>query len=259
MKKWIWLISALLAGCVSGGGDTQRLREPVMQQQVVGEARMKAKNRVELGGAYYQDKQYAVALEEARKALAYDSDYVPAHNLLALIYMALDQKALAQASFERALQLAPGDPDISNNYGWFLCQNGQEQKALAYFQSALSAPLYATPQTALVNAGVCSARIKDDKSAEKYLLRALQLEPDNVRALYELSELYFNSGRLAEARQQISELHGRVPPTAESTWLALRIARGLGNRRDEAAFMAALRRHFPDSAEYQKLQQGQYQ
>jgi Tfp pilus assembly protein PilF len=66
-------------------------------------------------------------------------------------------------------------------------------------------------------------------------------------------------GRFADAKQRISEYHGRIEPTAESTWLALRIARGLGNRRDEAAFMGVLRRNFPDSLEFKKLQQGQFQ
>ncbi len=259
MKRLIWLLPIILAACVSSGGSSRRIREPVMQQQVVGEARTKAKSRVELGSAYYQDRQFGVALEEARKAVALDGGYAPAQNLLALIYMELGQKASAQESFERALQLAPGDPDISNNYGWFLCQNGEERKSLAYFQMALSDPLYSTPSTALVNAAICSSKLKDDKSAEDYLLRALRDEPDNIRALYQLSDLYFRTGRFADARQRISVYHSRVEPTAESTWLALRIARGLGNRRDEAAFMGALRRNFPNSAEFQKLQQGQFQ
>ena len=259
MNKLIWLLPLILAACASGDSSSRRIREPVMQRQVVGEVRTKAKIRVELGSAYYQDRQFGAALEEARKAVAIDSSYAPAQNLLALIYMELGQKALAQDSFERALQLAPSDPDISNNYGWFLCQSGQEQKSLAYFQTALSDPLYSTPATALVNAAICSSRLKDDKSAEGFLLRVLRDEPNNIRALYQLSDLYFRTGRFADARQRISEYHGRVEPTAESTWLALRIARGLGNRRDEAAFMAALRRNFPNSAEFKKLQQGQFQ
>ena len=258
MNKMIWFLPILLVACASDGGS-RRIREPVMQQQVVGESRTKAKDRVELAGAYYQDRQFGVALEEVRKAVMIDSSYAPAQNLLALIYMELGQKVLAQEAFERALQLAPGDPDISNNYGWFLCQNGQEQKSLTYFQTALSDPLYSTPATALVNAAICSSKLKDDKSAEDFLLRALKGDPDNIRALYQLSELYYKVGRYSDARQRISEYHGRVEPTAGSTWLALRIARGLGNRRDEAAFMGALRRNFPKSVEFQKLQQDQFQ
>jgi type IV pilus assembly protein PilF len=258
VNRLCWLLPVLLAACAPGSGS-RNIREPVLQQQVVGETRTKAKNRVELGTAYYQDRQFGVALEETRKAIALDSGYAPAQNLLALIYMELGQKPEAQQAFERALRLAPGDPDISNNYGWFLCQNGEEKKSLGHFQTAIADPLYSTPGTALVNAAICSSRIKDDKAAEDYLLRALNGDPDNIRALYQLSELYFKMGRFADARQRISEYHGRVEPTAESTWLALRIARGQGNRRDEAAFMGALRRNFPNSPEYQKLQQGQFQ
>ena len=44
-----------------------------------------------------------------------------------------------------ALGLAAGDPEINNNYGWFLCQNGREQLAINYFMAAAKNPLYATP------------------------------------------------------------------------------------------------------------------
>lgn len=259
MNKAIWpCIVVVLFGC-SGGQGLRAVHQPISQQTVMGEARSKAKTHTELGAAYFQDKRLGTALDEARKAISLDRSYAPAHNLLALIYMELGQTQLAQDAFERALQLAPGDPDFSNNYGFFLCNSGQEKKAMEYFQAALADPLYSTPAAAMLNAASCSVRMKDDKSAEAFLLRALKLEPDNVRALYLMSDLYFRGGRLGEARMKISELHSQMEPTAESIWLALRIARGLGNRHDEAAYVSVLRRKFSASPEYQKLMQGLYQ
>ena len=257
MKKLIWLL--VLAGCAGNGPGSQKMHQPVSQQAVVGEARTRAKTHTELGEAYYQDKQLSTALDEARKAVALDGNYAPARQLLALIYMDLGEKKLAEESFDRSLQLAPGDPDFSNNYGFFLCKTGQEQRAMQYFQAALDNPLYSTPSVALFNSAVCSVRLKDDKSAERFLLRVLQLEPGNTRALYQIADLYLRNARFGEAKLRISELHSRKEPSAESTWLALRIARGLGNRQDEAAFISALRRKFPASAEYQIMMQGQYQ
>ena len=52
------------------------------------------------------------------------------------------------------------NPDLNNNYGWFLCQTGREREAVGYFQRALRDPLYATPARASLSAGVCLMRIK---------------------------------------------------------------------------------------------------
>jgi type IV pilus assembly protein PilF len=49
-----------------------------------------------------------------------------------------------------------------------------------------------------------------------------------------------------------------VSPNPESLWLAVRIERKLGERVSEQAYATQLRRRFPNSAEYQSLQRGQY-
>ena len=79
--------------------------------------------RVDLAAGYFRNGQMAVALEEARRAVQIDPTFADAYGLLGLIYMELDDRREAEANFQRALQLAPANPDINNNYGWFLCQH----------------------------------------------------------------------------------------------------------------------------------------
>ncbi len=177
---------------------------------------------------------------------------------MAQVYVALRRDQLAEQSFRRALQLAPGDPEINNDYGWFLCQTGKSRESIAHFKMAIGNPLYQTPGRALTNAGVCLVRLKEDRQAEEYLTRAAQLERNNLTALYWLADIDYRNNRLLEARQRMREVHAQLDPTAESAWLALRIERKLGDREAEARFTGILHRKYRNSPEQLKLSRGEF-
>lgn len=261
MNKIIVVLSmALLAGCTAtGSGSGQGAQQAVSAQPATSELQQRAKVHTELGALYMLDGRLAIALEEARIALAADSNYAPAYNLLALTHMVLGESQLAEDNFQQAMRLAPGDPEISNNYGWFLCQNGREQLSIAYFLAAARNPLYTTPTKPYTNAGICSLRQKNDKAGEDYLLTALRLSPTNTQALFWLADIAYRQGRHSEARQWTTDIEKMMEPNAELIWLALRIERKLGNREAEARYASQLRRRFPGSAEQRLLTQGQYE
>lgn len=252
-------IVLLLAGCTATGpGSGQGAQQAVSAQPAESEQQQRAKVHTELGSLYMLDGRSAIALEEARIALSVDPNYAPAYNLLGLTHMVLNEARLAEDNFQKALRLAPGDPEISNNYGWFLCQNGREQASISYFMAAAKNPLYSAPTKPYTNAGICAVRLKDDKAAEDYLLTALRLSPTNTQALFWLAEIAYRQGRHSEARQWATDIEKMMEPTAEVIWMALRIERKLGNRDAEARYSSQLRRRFPGSPEHRLLMQGQY-
>ncbi|HUW38150.1 MAG TPA: type IV pilus biogenesis/stability protein PilW [Rhodocyclaceae bacterium] len=262
MRRIAFLAAAsalLLTGCAGNPSQLQQPEEPVSQQAATTEASQRAKVHTELGGLYLSRGNLGVALDEARKALSADDRYAPAHNLMGLVHMQLHEDRLAEQSFERALSLAPSDPEINNSFGWFLCQTGRERRSLQYFQTAVKSPLYATPTMPYTNAGICSLRLKDDKAAEDYFLKALRADHANARAMFFLADIDYRRGRLDEARHYLDELHQRVEPTAEILWLGVKIERGLGDRGAEEHYAFQLRSKFPGSPEARRLLQGQYQ
>ncbi len=247
----------LLMGCAgSPSADRSRVQAPSSQEVVSGEARTRAKARTDLGFEYLAQKQYGTALQEGKTALAHDSNYTPTHNLLALIYFELGDYAAAEESFKRALQLSPSDPEIANNYGWFLCHTKREQESFQYFNMALQNTLYPTPQRALVNAAECAMQMRDYKVADGYLSRALAMNPHDVRMLFSASNLKYQQQQYIEAHGYITAMHKNADPTAASIWLAFRIARKTGNREDEARYLSQMRKKFSDSEEYRKLLRG---
>ncbi len=221
--------------------------------------RNRARIHTELATLYFSRGNMNVALEELRIAVSADASYATAHGVLGLVYMELRENALAEASFQRAVSLAPGDPDINHNYGWFLCQVGREREATVYFRRALDNPLYATPARSFAAAGVCAMRTGDLAAAEDNLQRALRIEPKLPVAMLQFAQLRYRQGRYNEARRLLAEHATVAQPSAESLWLALRVERRLGARVAEQSYAIQLRRRFPDSPEFQALQRGNYE
>jgi type IV pilus assembly protein PilF len=247
----------LAAACVSSGPEAPVSDSgPIIAD--VGDARNRARVHTELAAAYYGRGNMGVALEELRIATAADAGYAPAHSLFGLVYMDLRDHQLAERSFERALQLAPGDGDINHNYGWFLCQTQRAPDSIKYFMTAIRNPLYSAPWRSYSAAGVCSLRTKNVKEAEEYFQRALRLEPDEPVSLLQLGEIRYRQGQMEDARRLVARHNKLVTPSAESLWLALRIERRLGQRVAEQSFANQLRRRYPGSPEYQALLKGKF-
>ena len=225
---------------------------------VTGAARTRAKSHTELGMAYLEAGNVAVALEEGRTALRDDSSYGPAYNLMGLAHMHLGESQPARDNFERALRLASSDPDINNNFGWFLCQNGETARAMQLFGEAIKNPLYATPTRPYTNAGLCALQANDLQTAEINFLLAINADPGNSQAIYNLAALFYRRGNYLEARKQLSNFHAQRDPVSESLWLAVRIERKLGDKVSEAGFASQLRRRFAGTPEHQLLMQGNY-
>ena len=229
------------------------------QQQPGGDRQETARLRTELAFNYFQRGQLSVAIEEVRSALAADPNFATAYNVLGLINMDLGENAKAEDAFRKALTIAPQDSDSLNNYGWFLCQTKREREAIDRFLLALKNPLYPTPDKPYLNAGICSQRIGNEAAAEEYFLKAISLDPLNAGAMIRLSEMYFKRNEMDKARFYVDRINKNYDPSAETLWLALRIERKAGDRVSESSFAAQLRRRYPNSPEFQLLQQGRFE
>lgn len=221
----------------------------------------RAKIHTELGAAYFQGGNMSVALEELRIALNADSAYYPAYSVRGLVYAALKENAKAEEDFQRALSLAPNDPEVNNNYGWFLCDIGKERQSISYFLNALKNPLYETPERAYTNAGSCALKAGDTEGAQNYLLKAIQFSRDGaVVARLQLAKLFYKRGILEESRIYLADAMKQMePPSAEALWLGMRLERKMGNRVAEGSYASQLRSRYPTSPEYQEFLKGNFE
>ncbi len=256
MKKCLpWLTLLLLSACVSSSPNSPPLAKPDAATQAKDSARV----HTELASGYYSRAQHGVALEELNEAIHLDATYGPAYNMMGLVYMELREDALAIKNFEQALRLNANDSDANNNYGWFLCNRGQEVNSIKYFLAALKNPLYTTPERSYLNAGVCARKMGDETGAEEYLRKAIRLAPDLQQALYNLADIHYKRNNLAESRAYMGRLMQSAAPNSEYLWLGVRVERKLGNRDAERGYAEQLRRRFPNTPETQALLAGKFE
>lgn len=261
MKLLTLSLALLIAGCAAGptAPGTGTAEQAVSQQTTTSEAQQRAKVHTELGALYLEAGRFGVAQDEARIAIGADGNYAPAYSLLALVHMNLRENAAADEEFRKALRLAPNDPEINNNYAWFLCQTDRAKESVPHFMAAIKNPLYTTPAKAMTGLGICYLRLQDDAAAEDFLGKAVRVDPASIDARYWLADIYYRKGRYYDARRTLGDLNKLIEPSAQSTWLALRVERKMGDREGEARYASQLRRKFQGSPEYQKLLQGQYE
>ena len=160
-------LSLLFVGCTSSTVTTSNGAKPVATDPL-----SRARVHTELAALYYQQGSMKTALDELASAIKIDPQYAPAYSMQGLVYMQLGEQAPANNNFQKAVALAPNDPDIRNNYGLFLCDSGEYQKGLAQLDIAIANPLYNTPVRALDNAARCAQRMGDSTLANRYRQQA---------------------------------------------------------------------------------------
>ena len=199
----------------------------------------RSRARLDLAAAYFRNGQMAIALEEGRRALELDSSNAAAYGFLGLVYNELGERAKAEENFQRALSLEPTNPDLNNNYGWFLCRTGRERESVAYFDRAVRDPLYWA-------------------GAESYLRRAYELDPANAKVQYDAARVALARGDLDRAHLYYQVLTRNGENSAPVLWLGVRLARVSGDTRTETRRARELSQKFPGSAEATRLQKGEF-
>ena len=88
-----------------------------------------------------------------------------------------------------------------------------------------------------------------------YLQKALQLDPLNGPAAYQLASIQFNRNQYVQAKKTLQNAV-ISQPTPENLWLLVLIARKLGQRDEEGSYALQLRRLYPDSEQTKLLVNG---
>ena len=235
------LALAPLGGCAGGS------------QQKPSKASQAASYNVQLGIAYLNQNDLAVAKDKLDRALAEDPENAEVHSARAMLFERLGDPAKADAEFHTALRLAPHDPEIVNNYAVYLCQSGRTNDGVHRFEEAARNALYRTPEAAYTNAGVCLRAAKRDEEARGRFQQALQIKPNFAEAAYQLTNLQFDHGELAPARAAIDAFLGNHDATADLLLLGVRVARAQGDKIAAQRYARRLQLDFPGSSQVRAL------
>ena len=251
MRCLFALTALLVVGCagVAGSGSQGDGKTDVLTASDEPEARRRARNRLELAVAYFEEGKTTVALDELKQALVVDPSYAEAYNLRGLVYMRLNDLRLAEDSFRRAVALNPRDAGAMQNYGWLLCQSARYSEATDAFNQALSVPLYGDRAKTYLTMGLCQSRAGRAEEAERSLTRSYELDAGNPITGFNLASLLFARGELVRAQFYIRRLNNSELANAESLWLGIRVEQRLDNSVAVRQLAEQLRKRFPQARE----------
>ena len=249
------LLLLAAAGCASQSTvESGPVTDSFRSQSSSMDARRRAEVHTALAGEYYSRGNFAVALAETRLALKDDPTYFQAFNMQALVYMELREDVQAREAFDQALRMSPNNPEVLNNFGWFLCLRNESQRGLDMMLRAANDSLYHSPEKAWLSTGLCYKRLGRTAEAEEALRRAVLIRPELIGALYNLAVITYERGAMKDAETYFNRYTRLSTPNLEALALGVKIARANNDKVAEDSLLQQLRRRFPDSQQLQDLE-----
>ena len=206
-----------------------------------------AKTRMSLGLTYLQNNNYTQAKKNLDKALEFNPRSADVQFAMAYYYQLVGDNLRAEEYYETAIDLAPNNGDIANSYGAFKCQNGEYEKAKAYFFDAINNRLYANAAQTYENLALCAQSQGKLDEAIGYFQDALKHQPARGKSLFLLSELYTVSEQWELAESTLRKYERVAKVTPDSLWLAYEIAKGRGDLETAKGYGEMMMLLFPES------------
>lgn len=227
----ISLLTIFLSGC------SAQPEQPVSGSVAIQKS---VNSYTQLGFAYLERSNFERAKRAFVKALALDDDAPDALHGMALIYQQEGEVDLAEAHFRKAL-LEGGQFSVArNNYAAFLYRQRRYSEACEQLELTVRDTLYVNRQLAFENLGLCRLQLNEPETAERYFLRALQLDRNSGRALLELAFLREQQGDAGEAWNLIRRHLDIAGPSERGVRLALQLSEQLGKNAERSQYLSML-------------------
>lgn len=143
--------------------------------------------------------EFAAAETMLKQSLRVDSLYARAHYNLGLVYHKENRMKESIDEYTRAIAIRPYYYNPVYNLGLLYYDIADYERALVWFQKAVSIKKSTEAASGYYNMGLAYERLKDLKEAENAYKEALRLKPGFVEARYNLALLRMEDGRYREA------------------------------------------------------------
>ena len=250
----------VLSGCagVTGSSRVAEVHKDIVTESDVSAERKRARIRLELALGYLEGGKTTVALDEIKQAILADPTYSDAFSLRGLIYMRLNDYAIAEESFNTALSLKPGDSNVLHNMGWLKCQSGRFSQSMDYFKQALANPLYSERAKTYMAQGMCQLQAGQLPQAEASLMKSYEYDAGNPVTGYNLANVLFQRKDYVRAQFYIRRLNNTELANAETLWLGIKIEKRMANLEAMNQLAVQLIKRFPQSPQTAFYQRGAF-
>lgn len=242
-------LSFALSACVTQSfedGET-----PVVQNQA--NRYDMAVTRISLGLGYLKMGNMPQAKQNLEKAKKFAPNKAQVYTAFAHYYETVGENKLTVESYEQALSIDSEDADALNNYGVYLCRQGQLNAAEEQFLKAIAVPSYILVSKSYENLAACFLQKDNFDKAEYYLNKAIMHSPSNAAILFQMVRLQYAMADYQQAKvfeQRFEKVTRRFTP--QSLALAFKVYLKLGQRRTAKNYATMLVKMYPQSWEGQQ-------
>ena len=245
----IALLAAFLSGCVTQKFENDET--PITQKQANRDDM--AATRVSLGLGYLKMGNMPQAKQNLEKAKNFSPNMVQVYTAFAHYYETVGEYELTVDSYETALSIESDDADTLNNYGVYLCRQGEVAAAETQFLKAINVPTYLLVGKSYENLATCFLQIDNFDKAEMYLNKAIMHNTGSASTLYQLIRLHYAKGDYKLAKlyiQRFEKASRRFTP--QFLALAYKTIKKLEQRRIAKNYGTMLVKMYPQSWEAQQ-------
>lgn len=217
--------------------------EPLSKKPDLGKA---AAYNVQLGLGYLKQGNRPRAKKKLLTALEQEPKSPDANSAMAYYFEQTAEPVQAEKYYLRALSFAGYGGAQLNNYGAFLCRQGNYKKAEYYFLKAAADLRYVHTAGAYENAGLCALSANQRQSAKLYFKKALNQDPSRKASLYELVNIEIKEMRSVAAFALIQKHTNLVLNDRILLSLAKEVAEKAGEYRAAAIYEKTMNQMGPN-------------
>ncbi|WP_419571786.1 type IV pilus biogenesis/stability protein PilW [Rheinheimera sp.] len=227
MQLWPWLTCVVLCipltACVTETTVTAADRQHQPNRNMTEAAR----TRVALGINYLQVGDKSQAKYNLDKALQMAPQLAELHNALAYYYQQVQDHDAVVESYRQAMALEPDNADSYNNFGAYLCQQGQYQQAEQLLLEAIERPGYFRVADSYENLALCALEQNDFSKTRHYLNLSLTHNATRPSAQFNSAALYYATKQLELAAQTLELMQRASQLSAPVLLLSYQVAQEL--------------------------------
>jgi len=209
-----------------------------------------AMTRISLGLGYLKMGNTQQAKLNLEKAKHFAPNLVQVYTAFAHYYDTVGEPDLAIQAYEQALSINTKDADTLNNYGVFLCRQGQYGAAERRILQAIAIPSYILVAQSYENLALCQLKAKQFDKAETYLEKAIAHSPNRASSLLQMMRLQYAKSDYKLAQTYLYRYEKSTRRfNADALALAFKIFAKQGNKAISKNYANMLVKMFPNSFE----------
>ena len=207
---------------------------------------------LDLGIGYMRNGDYPRAKEKLNRALEIEPESASIHGTFGLLFQLEGEVELAEEYFLAAIRYDSESARTRNLYGAFLFSEERYFESIDQLRKASDNRFYPNRPSVFENLGVAYSKIDDKSAAEQAFTRAVQLNPEQTRALLELAVIRFDQQNYIESRDLYRRHVATAPKSPRALLLCVRLARVFRQHDEEASCAEVLEGIYPSSKEYRE-------